>query len=43
MSGSTVWNAIKFVFIICPSRGLPKYIKTQVQATCFDLIQNIFF
>ena len=34
ISGSTVWN----VFITCLGRGLPKYIKTQVQTNCFNLI-----
>ena len=34
--GSTVWNFIKFVFIVCESRGLTKYIKTNVLTSCFD-------
>ena len=38
ISGSTVLNVIKIVFIACPSRGLPKYIKTEVLTTCFYLI-----
>ena len=24
--GTTVWNGIKFVLIVCPSRGIPKCI-----------------
>ena len=32
---STVGNVIQFVFIVCPSRGLPKYVKTKVLNTCF--------
>ena len=28
----------KFVFIVCVSRGLPKYIKTKVLTTCFYFI-----
>ena len=35
----TVWKAINFVFILCPSRGLLKYIKTKVLATYFYFIQ----
>ena len=35
ISWSTVWNIIKFVFIVCLRRGLPKYIKTKVPTTCF--------
>ena len=27
VSGSTVWNAIRFVFIVCTGQGLSKYIK----------------
>ena len=38
ISGSTVWNVIKFVFIVCQSQGLPKYIKASPLTTCFDLI-----
>ena len=34
---STVRNVIKFLFIVCPSGGLPIYIKTKVQKTCFYL------
>ena len=29
---------MQFVFIVCPSRGLPKYIKIKLQTTCFDSI-----
>ena len=37
--GLTVWNAIKFVFIVCPSGGLPKYTKIiKVLITCFYLL-----
>ena len=32
---STVWIDIKFVFIVCQSEGLPKYIKTKAMNTCF--------
>ena len=28
----------QFVFIVCLSRGLPKYIMTEVLTTCFYLI-----
>ena len=35
MYGSTVWNFIKFVFIVCPRRGLRKYIEIKVLTTCF--------
>ena len=38
ISGSAVGNIIKFVFILCPSRGLPNYIKTKVLTTCFYFI-----
>ena len=34
--GSTIWNVIRFVFIVC--RGLPKYIKIKVLTTCFYLL-----
>ena len=40
ISGSTIWIVIKFVFIICPSRGLLKYIKTEVLTTYFYLIKS---
>ena len=36
MSGSTVWNVIQFVFIVCPRQGLPKY-ETKMLTTCFYL------
>ena len=35
ISESTAWNAIKFAFAVCPSRDLPKYIKTNLLATYF--------
>ena len=38
ISRSTVWNVKKFAFILSPSRGLPKYIKTNVLTTCFYFI-----
>ena len=28
ISGAIVWNVLRFVFIVSPSQGLPKYIKT---------------
>ena len=28
----------KFVFIVCSSRGIPKYIGTKMLTTCFYLI-----
>ena len=34
VSWSTVWNVLEFIFIVCPSQGLPKYIKISVQTTC---------
>ena len=37
-SGSTVLNFMKFVFIVCPSQGLPKYIETKMLTACFYLI-----
>ena len=33
ISGSTVWNAIRFVFIVCTGQGLPKYIKRSADHT----------
>ena len=42
ISELTVWNVIDFVFIVCPSWGLPKYIKTKVLTTCFYLMSNFF-
>ena len=36
-SESTIWNVIKFVFIVCPSQFLSTYIKTKVLTTCFYL------
>ena len=38
ISESTLLNFLKFVFIVCPSVGLPKYTKTEVLTTCFDLM-----
>ena len=38
ISGSTAWNDILFVFILCPSSALSKYIKTKVLTASFDLI-----
>ena len=32
-----VWNVTRFVFV-CPSQGLPKYIKTKVLTTYFYLL-----
>ena len=32
--GSTVWYVIKFVLVVCQSRGLLQYIKTKVLTTC---------
>ena len=37
---SAVGNVIQFVFIVCPSRGLPKYVKTKVLNTCFVIEQK---
>ena len=42
ISGSTVWNVIQFVFLACPSWGLPKHNKTKVLTTCFDLMSSLF-
>ena len=39
-SRSTFWNVTKFVFIVCPSRGPPKYIKTKVLTACFYFVQT---
>ena len=33
VSGLTVWNAIKFVFIVSASPGLSKFINTKVMTT----------
>ena len=35
ISGSAVWNVIKFVFIACLSRDLRKYMKTKVLILAF--------
>ena len=40
ISGSTVWNVVKFVFILFPSRSLPKYTTTNVPTTWFCLAQS---
>ena len=37
-SGSTVCNNIKFVFMVCSSWGLPKYIQFKFLMTYFYLI-----
>ena len=29
---------LQFVFIVCPSQGLPKYIKTKVLSACFYFV-----
>ena len=42
ISGSTVWNVIRFVLIVYLSRGLPKYIETKVLTTCFYIIKSFF-
>ena len=41
ISGSTMWNVI-MLFFVCPSWDPPKYIRTRVLATCFDLIYSFF-
>ena len=33
---------MQFIFNICPSRELPKYIETKVQTICLYLMQNFF-
>ena len=35
-------KCLKFLFILSPSQGLPKYIKTKMLATCFNLISTFF-
>ena len=37
ISGSTVWGVVKFVFVVCPSRGLTKDITTTVLTTYLRL------
>ena len=32
----------EFVFIVCPSRGLSKYIETKVLTICFYLVETFF-
>ena len=39
-SRSTVWNVLQFSLTVCPTGGLPKYIKTKVLTTCFDFTQS---
>ena len=34
ISGSVVWNVTKFVFIVCPSRGLPIKVPTTSFTSC---------
>ena len=34
------YESYKVFFIVCPTRSLPKYIKTKVLTTCFYLIQS---
>ena len=34
-------KVLKFVFIVCPSRGLPRYIKTKLLTTCFYLTYSL--
>ena len=36
------FQMLEFVFIVCPSRSLPKYIKTMVLTTWFYLIKLIW-
>ena len=36
------FEMIKFVFNICPTEGLPKYIKTKVPIICFYLKRSFF-
>ena len=42
ISEETVWNVIKFVFIVCPSRGHPKYFETKVLTTPFFIYMEFF-
>ena len=42
ISGSTAWNVVQFVFIVCPSGCVPKYTKTKAVITCFDFIKSFF-
>ena len=39
---STSLKVIKFIFTVCPSYGLPKYINTKVLTTYFNLIWSFF-
>ena len=40
--GSTVWSFIQFVFIVHPTRDLPKYVGTEVLTPCFNIIFKLF-
>ena len=40
IAGSTIWNFVHFLFIVCPSRGLLKYIKTKKLTSGFYLIPS---
>ena len=42
ISGSTAWNVVQFVFIVCPSGCVPEYTKTKAVITCFDFIKSFF-
>ena len=42
ISRSTVWDVIKFGFVICPRVGLPSYIYQRCQPFIFKL-KNCFF
>ena len=42
ISESTVSNVLQFTLIVYPCECLPKYVKTKVRATCFDLRQRAF-
>ena len=37
LSKWNAWNVIKFAFIVCPSWGLPKYIKRKIWPLTFSL------
>ena len=42
ISGSAVWNVIKFAFIVCPRQSLSKCFKTNNVTICFCLIYSLF-
>ena len=42
LRSTEIWNFIQFVFIVCPSRVLLKYIKPKVLTTCFYLVESFF-